>query len=422
MLSLSLLFFGVFILIVAWMPMLVRRAPLSLAIVCVGLGCALLPLLPSLSFLPIMGNGSTDQSRAAGFLAQATLVLALMGAGLKIDRPFSLLGWQTTWRLLGIAMPLTIGIMMVLCIYVGGFATPEALLIAAALAPTDPVLASSVSVGPPLRGEEGEARFALTSESALNDGLASPVVHLAIALTATSFADSWLNWILVDWLYRIGGGLACGLLIGRMSGFLTFKLPVAPFSNTGNGLIAVGLTMATYAISNLIHVNGFIAVFVMAVALRSTCPRHEFHRDMDEFASQIERLIAMILLFFFGGALAEGLLAPLGWREVAIGLLLLLLVRPLTGWLCLLGSGHPPLSRALTAFFGIRGVGTLYYMIYALQRGHFAATGKLWALVGFVVTCSLVLHGTTATPAMIIADRRRHEAEKRAGIAEPERA
>jgi sodium/hydrogen antiporter len=412
MLTFALLFLGVFILIIAWLPMLVRGIPLSLAIICVALGCLFLVLVPSFPLKPSVANGALVQTQALGLLAQTALVLALMGAGLNLDRRFSFAGWQTTWRLLGIAMPLMIVIIMLLAIYLGGFSMPSALLIAAALAPTDPVLASAVAVGPPQTGEEGEVRFGLTSEAALNDGLASPFVQLAIGLTTASFAACWQHWLLIDMAYQLIGGFACGVLTGRLFGLLAFKLPRGAFSNTGDGLIAIGITLITYALCKLAHVNGFIGVFVMAVVMRWSCPGHEFHLAMAEFSRQIERVAAMLLLFMFGEALSLGLFHDLSWRDIAIGLLLLLVVRPLSAWVSLIGSPHPALSRALTAFFGIRGIGTLYYLIYAFSQARFGEQSRIWALGAFVVASSVLIHGMTAKPAMRWADRRREMAKK----------
>jgi NhaP-type Na+/H+ or K+/H+ antiporter len=169
---------GLVVLFTAWLPMLLRRLPLSLPILCVGLGAALawspFPLLPA--FNPLENRAMTEH------LTEIVVIVALMGAGLKLDRKIGLRRWGTTWRLLGIAMPLTIGAIAVLGHWVLGLGAASALLLGASLAPTDPVLASDVQVGPPQSGEEDDVRFALTSEAGLNDGLSFPFVHLAIAI------------------------------------------------------------------------------------------------------------------------------------------------------------------------------------------------------------------------------------------------
>ena len=166
--------FGVLVLLTAWLPMLLKELPLSLPIVCVGIG-TLIFALPGTGFAPHPQEILALTER----LTELVVIIALMGAGLKLDRP---LGWATaglTWRLLAIAMPLTIAALAVLGYALLGLSAAAAVLLAASLAPTDPVLASDVQVGPPRQGMEDEVRFTLTSEAGLNDGLAFPFVNLA---------------------------------------------------------------------------------------------------------------------------------------------------------------------------------------------------------------------------------------------------
>lgn len=169
---------GVVVLLTAWLPLMMRRLPLSLPIACLAIGALLawspFPLLPR--FNPLENREFTER------MTEIVVIVALMGAGLKLDRPIGWKRWMTTWRLLGIAMPLTIGALAFLGSWILGLGVASAVLLGACLAPTDPVLASDVQVGPPQTGEEDEVRFALTSEAGLNDGLSFPFVHLAIAL------------------------------------------------------------------------------------------------------------------------------------------------------------------------------------------------------------------------------------------------
>lgn len=169
---------GVVVLLTAWLPLMMRRLPLSLPIACLAIGALLawspFPLLPR--FNPLENREFTER------MTEIVVIVALMGAGLKLDRPIGWKRWMTTWRLLGIAMPLTIVALAFLGSWILGLGAASALLLGACLAPTDPVLASDVQVGPPQTGEEDEVRFALTSEAGLSDGLSFPFVHLAIAL------------------------------------------------------------------------------------------------------------------------------------------------------------------------------------------------------------------------------------------------
>ncbi len=394
------IFLGALILLVAWLPLAVRQLPLSVPIVVVLIGMLL--VFADLIHLDIKAARSSELSEQ---MAQAVVLIALMGSGLKIDRPFTWRAWQTTWRLLGIAMPLTILAMTALCMFGSGFSISAALLLAAALAPTDPVLASDVEVGPPGSGEDGEVRFGLTSEAGLNDGLAFPFVALAIFLTTNQ--PLTFEWIGVAFVWRIAVAVALGWVLGRLSGWLVFRLPRLKVSDTGEGLVALGVTFLSFAVTRTAGGYGFVAVFITALVLRSMHRDSKFHNSMVDFSGQIERLLAMLLLLFFGCAVAEGLLDHLRPQDALVGLALLFIVRPITGWIALLGTPHPPIARAATAFFGIRGIGTLYYMLYALNQTQFEYHQRMWSLAGFVILCSIVLHGLTSTPVMKRLDRMR---------------
>ncbi|OYX90865.1 MAG: hypothetical protein B7Y78_13270, partial [Caulobacter sp. 35-67-4] len=168
---------GVIVLLVAWLPLALRNLPLSLAILCVAAGVVIFQA-GGLSFRPNPLRFSTLTEK----LTELVVIVSLMGAGLKIDRRIGLKAWSSSWRLIAITMPLTIAGVTLMGVYGLGLGLASALLLGAVLAPTDPVLASDVQVGPPRSGEDGEARFALTSEAGLNDGFAFPFVHLAVAL------------------------------------------------------------------------------------------------------------------------------------------------------------------------------------------------------------------------------------------------
>jgi NhaP-type Na+/H+ or K+/H+ antiporter len=156
-------------------------------------------------------------------------------------------------------------------------------------------------------------------------------------------------------------------------------------------------------------------VFVSALALRDSERGHEYHERLHEFTDQIERLLMMVLLVLLGGAVAGGLLAPLGWRAYLAVALFLFLARPLAGLVSLWGHPAPLRERAAIAFFGIRGLGSLYYLAYATTHHEWAEAKLLWAVIGLTVLCSVVLHGTTVTPAMNHLDGRRKR--RRAAVA-----
>jgi NhaP-type Na+/H+ or K+/H+ antiporter len=398
--------FGALVLLTAWLPMLLKELPLSLPIFCVGLGAVIfsLPPVPGIAPHPQEHLALTER------LTEFIVIIALMGAGLKLDRP---LAWATcalTWRLLGIAMPLTIAALAILGHTLLGLGAAAAILLAASLAPTDPVLASDVQVGPPGEGLEDEVRFTLTSEAGLNDGLAFPFVNLAVALAlASQTGEPWLlHWLSVDVVWKLAAGLIMGWVVGRILGWLTFQLPNrAKLSRTGDGFVALGITCLAYGLTEMVHGYGFLAVFVAALGLRSVERNHEYHEKLHDFVEQLERLLMMVLLVIFGGALAEGGLLVLNWQVVLYAVLAIFLVRPLIGWVSLLGRDQKWDEKAVISFFGIRGLGSAYYLAYGLNHASFEEPHLLWGTVGMIVLISIVLHGTTVTPIMRHLDRQR---------------
>jgi NhaP-type Na+/H+ or K+/H+ antiporter len=404
--------FGAVVLLTAWLPMALKELPLSLPIFCVALGA----LLFSIPDVPGAGPRPQEHLQLTERLTEAVIIISLMGAGLKIDRPFALDSWRMTWRLLAFSMPLTILALAWLGHSLLGLGAAAALLLGAALAPTDPVLASDVQVGPPStgrnaegEGKEDETRFSLTSEAGLNDGLAFPFVHLAIAFAAASLTGDLKlgEWFTKAVLWKLSVGVGVGFLVGRALGWLTFRMPNrAKLSRTGDGFVALGITALAYGLTEMAQGYGFLAVFVAALALRSMERGHHYHEKLHDFAEQLERLLMMILLVLFGGALADGgLLDALSWEVVAFAVLAIFVVRPVSGWIGLLGARCPPADKAVVSFFGIRGIGSFYYLAYAFGHGQFEDSEVLWSAVSLVVLVSIVLHGITVTPVMRTLDR-----------------
>ncbi|WP_432905677.1 cation:proton antiporter [Micromonospora matsumotoense] len=396
---------GVGALLAGVLPRLLERRPLSMPIAFLGLGMLVFAL-------PI-GLPAPDPLRypqVATHLTEIGVIVALMGAGLKIDRPLSWKRWSSTWRLLAIAMPLCIAAVALLGWWWAGLVPAAALLLGAALAPTDPVLASDVQVGEPTDAEdsEDEVRFALTSEAGLNDGLAFPFVYAAIAIASVGLAPSgWITeWFAVDVLYKLAVGVGGGLLIGWLLGKLFFRAPSElRLARHAEGFLALAATFLAYGLVEVIGGYGFLAVFVAARAIRAAERTHEFHAVLHDFAEQTERLLTVLLLLLFGGAVITGLLAPLTWQAATVGLALVFVIRPLVGWLSLRGAPGRPAEHWVISSFGIRGVGSFYYLAYATTKADFAQADLIWATVGLVVVVSVVVHGMAATPVMQLLDR-----------------
>jgi len=206
---------GLLIALVVWLPLGLRRLPLSLPIVCIAIGAVL---------FSSVSTGIDPSPAAHPYIAERltefVVIIALMGAGLKIDRLFSFKGWGMTWRLLLLTMPLAILAIAGVGMMVLGLSAVASVLLAASLSPTDPVLAADVQVGGPTEGGEDTVRFALTSEAGLNDGFAFPFVHLAIALSlvASTGGDWFTQWLTLNVVWEIAAGIGCGWVVGRVFG------------------------------------------------------------------------------------------------------------------------------------------------------------------------------------------------------------
>jgi len=391
------------VLLVSWAPVGLKRVPLTLAILCVALG-VLIFSTGLLSFDPDPRTWDTATER----LTELVVIISLMGAGLKIDRPPGWRSWSTTLRLLAIAMPVTIAATAFLGWAGLGFSLAMALLFGASMAPTDPVLAADVQVGPPRSGDEDEVRFGLTSEAGLNDALAFPFVHLAILAAAGGLAagSGLADWFTIKVGWKLLAGLGAGLLVGKLLGYLLFRSRRG-LSKLADGLIALAATLIAYSVTEMIHGYGFLAVFICALVIRGSERDHDFHQEMHDFSDQIERLLMMLLLVLFGGALANGLLSSLSWTDALIGVVVVFVVRPVAGLIAMIGSGQPWRERLLLAFLGIRGVGSVYYLAYGVNHGDFGDSERLWAVVGFIILLSIIVHGVTATPLLARLARRR---------------
>ncbi|WP_193570573.1 sodium:proton antiporter [Halorubellus sp. JP-L1] len=417
-----LLFTGLAIAGAVVLPRYVSDKPMSFPIIYVLAGFVLFSLPLGVQYPdPIEHVEVTER------LTELVVIIALMGAGLKIDRPFSFRGWGSTWRLLAIAMPLTIGAAALLGWGLLGTLPATAILLGAVIAPTDPVLASDVQATEPTEDVDedvkssdqgGNIRFSLTSEAGLNDGLAFPFTNLAIAVAAASGVAgyAWLGeWFLIDVAYKLGVGAIAGYAAGWALAWVIFGAPASTdLARVLAGGEALAGTLLTYAATELVGGYGFLAVFVAAITLRHYEWTDDYYVNLHDFAVIVERLLMAAVLVLFGGAIAGGLLSPLDWLDAVVGLALLFVVRPLAGLLSFLGSSVDWDERLVVSSYGIRGIGSFYYLAHALNEASFQeaelvlAGERLWALLGFVVLVSIVVHGISANYVMNVVDRRRH--------------
>ena len=345
-------------------------------------------------------------------LAEFAVVISLFGAGLRIDRPLGWRAWRSPLLLLVIAMPVTIAGIALWGTAVMGLSLGAAVILGAALAPTDPVLASDVQVGPPGDDDEPEPNFALTAEAGGNDGLAFPFVFLGIYIAAEGGTD-WLGtWALADVLYAIPAGVALGAISGSGMARLSMLLRRRSLMHERfDGWLAVAATLAVYGIAEIAGTYGFLAAFAAGLAFRRHEAEHESHARVHGGAETVEHFCELALVLLLGSTVTlAGLAEPGlgGWLLIPV---LLLVIRPVATGIALLRSGVRRDERLFIGWFGIRGIGSFYYVAVALHAGVLAADEAsivYWTVVA-CVGVSIVAHGLTSTPAMRLrrSNRRR---------------
>jgi NhaP-type Na+/H+ or K+/H+ antiporter len=337
-------------------------------------------------------------------LTEIAVIIALFSAGLKLDRPLTWRAWGSTARLLLIAMPATIGLIALLGSQLLGLSAAAALLLGACLAPTDPVLAGDIGVGPPGDEDEHEPNFALTSEAGLNDGLAFPFVLAGIYMAGESGA-SWVGeWLAADVAYAIAGGTAIGAAVGLAAAWSVKRLRdrelLAPALD---GYHAIATVLVIYGLAEIAGTYGFLAAFAGGLAFRRYESDHEVNGRVHEGAELTEKLLELSVILLLGSMLTlTGLQAP-GWEGWLLAALVIAAVRPLACAAALAGSQlERPTEKTFVAWFGVRGVGSLFYVAVAVDADVLAGAERdllVWTVIACVL-CSIVVHGITAGPSM----------------------
>lgn len=401
---------GVLVLTAAVLPRVLSDRPLSMPLVLLVVGLVL-------GWLPLpapYGHGVLDprvHTSGVEVFTELALLVALAGAGLKSDRAVGWRSWSSTWRLLAITLPLSVAAVAVLGWWAVGLTPAAALLLGAALAPTDPVLASDVQVPAPHAGEElgreNEVRFALTTEAGLNDALSMPFVVAAVAL-ARPAQESPVGWGLTEILVPIALGVVVGLVCGRFLGWLMFRIrhEQVRLGEYSDGLVVLAVAFLPFAVTELIDGLGFLAVFITAAVVRASERSHGYHSVLHEFGEQLERLFVAVGLVGLGIALGDGLLSGLRVGEVLLAAAAVLVVRPLVGALALIGAPLTRPAMAVVASFGVRGMATLFYLAFALSHAPFADQDTLWRAGAIAVALSVLVHGISSGPVMSWLEQR----------------
>lgn len=381
-----------------------------------------------------------QESALLEVLTEIVVLISLFSAGVKMPAPVDFVRWRAPILLASVSMAASVGMVAAFAYYVLGLPLGAGILLGAILAPTDPVLATDVQTRHP--GDRDPLRFTLTCEAGMNDGSAFPFVMLGLGMLGLhDLGESSLRWVVVDVLWATVAGVAIGLVSGRALAHAAHRLREAPAGHELlDNFLGLGLISVVYGLSLLVDAWGFLAVFFAAVSLRQTelklsdspdipyrsqpgsiegtaenaAPQEALPPSVSGgalvFKEQLERLSEMMLVLLIGGTL---FLDSWSLRAVGLALFLFLVVRPVSVFVGLLGTRTSWLLRGMIGWFGVRGIGSLYYLMYAIQHGVSEELAlELVSLTLIAVTLSIIVHGISVKPLMSRFVRHRESSDE----------
>ncbi|MFL5813986.1 MAG: cation:proton antiporter, partial [Bdellovibrionia bacterium] len=405
---------GLLLIIMTMITASLEHLPLTAAILYLCFGIVLGPSIVGLIHLNFLA-----QTDILVRLTEVAVIVSLFTAGLKLRLPLSAREWRVPFLLASVSMIVSVALTAMASYFLFSVPLGAAILLGAIVAPTDPVLAASVQVlGPE---DRDKLRFSLTAEAGLNDGTAFPFVMLGLGLLGLrDLGDYGWRWILIDVVWSICGGLAIGTFLATCISKLILYLRRKSEETQGlDDFLALGLICLTYGVALWLNVYGFLAVFAAGLALRrgerqetqgldrvedeneqrpwqETVSAHMAHGVL-KFNEQLERLGEIIVVLVLGSMLFE---RTLSLRSLCLAAAIFLVIRPLSVGLVTQASERS--HRRLISWFGIRGVGTVYYLAYAIGQGVSGVLAdQLIQATLTVITASIVLHGVTSAPLMM---------------------
>ncbi len=442
---------GLLLIVMALGDSLLARLPLSTSMLYLAVGVAASPLWLDWTHIALESH-----TKVLERIAEVVVLLSLFGSGLKMSLGLSDGRWLLPLRLASLSMLVTVALVAAVGMSWLGLSLGAAILLGGILAPTDPVLASDVQLAEP--GDRDRLRFALTGEAGLNDGTAFPVVLLGLGLLGLhDLGGSLWRWFALDVLWGVGAGIGIGAALGTLVGWLVLYLRRTHKEAVGgDNFLALGLIGVAYGAASLAAGYGFLAVFAAGVALRrleqhasgggatggvgsapkkaaarrkrsaeiaavahadpdlshaeqaATDPKHApafMAHAVSSFNDQIERIAEVAAVVAVGMLLWAVEWRHASWPFVAV---LLLVIRPIAVAIGLIGTPTSTSQRVLIGWFGIRGIGSLYYLAYATSHGlPSGTTTTMVALVLSAVVVSIVVHGISVTPLMRLYERRK---------------
>ncbi|MEO6421433.1 MAG: cation:proton antiporter [Candidatus Nitrotoga sp.] len=408
---------------------ILSRSPFTSSILYLMVGIASGPL-----FLNLFHFDPLKQSAQLELLTEIAVLISLFSAGVKMPVPVKLSRWSPPLLLAWGSMSLTVGMVTAFAYFILGLPLGAAVLLGAILAPTDPVLATDVQSRHP--GDNDQLRFTLTSEAGMNDGSAFPFVMLGMGLLGLhELGDFGIHWILFDVLWATIAAIIIGVIGGYSLAHLGWILRGQdPKHEILDDLVGLGLIAVVYGLSVSINAWGFLTVFFAGVALRQaenklsrtrhselqgvqtnlveTRPQdHEMgvvtlKNDLPPkisaealiFEEHLERLSELLLVFLIGGMLS---LHFFNWQTICFAAFLFAVARPVSVFVSLVGTKTSWRLRGMTGWFGVRGIGSIYYLMYAIQHNlPEKLAEQMIQITLVVVTFSILIHGTSVKPLM----------------------
>lgn len=432
--SIWFLLVGGLLLFMALATTTLKPLPLTSALIYLAVG-----LLVGPTILNVFHFNPLKQSALLEVLTEVAVLISLFSAGVKMPAPFNVKRWRAPILLATVSMTASVAMVAAFCYYLFDLPLGAGILLGAILAPTDPVLATDVQIRHP--GDNDQLRFTLTCEAGMNDGSAFPFVMLGMGLLGLhEVGDTGMRWVMQDVLWATLAGIGLGVLSGVLLARMIWKIRGQHQSRElMDDFLGLGLIGVVYGLSVLINAWGFLAVFFAAVALHHTelklarSAKNSFQASqlmwtepattavpapdsatrppviVSEgsliFKEHLERLSEVLLILMVGGML---FIDSWSWRAVTFALFLFVVVRPISVLLGMLGSGTPWRMRGLIGWFGVRGIGSLYYLMYAIQHGLPEPLAlQFIQLTLVVITLSIVVHGVSVKPLMNLFWRRK---------------
>ena len=418
------IFVGGLLLFMGLTASILKRSSVTSAIIYLAVGVLVGPTaLDLFHFNPLRESALLER------LTEVAVLISLFSAGVKMPVPFTVARWRAPILLATGSMTITVAAVAAFAFYVLGLPLGAGVLLGAILAPTDPVLATDVQIRHP--GDHDQLRFTITCEAGMNDGSAFPFVMLGMGMLGLhEIGDFGISWLLLDVLWATLAGIAIGVVAGVALARLGWKLRSKPHKHElMDDFLGLGLIGVVYGLTVMVNGWGFLAVFFAAVALRQTelkmakAAQTAFDGNITQqiarsagkvpaelaspetvsegalvFKEHLERLSEVILVLLIGGSLY---LNSWTWEAVWLALFLFVIARPVSVVVGLLGTNTTWRIRGMTGWFGVRGIGSLYYLMYAIEHGLPESLSlQLIQMTLIVVTLSILLHGTSVKPLM----------------------